>query len=211
MAEMPAFGPAEFQQAENVSRETIARLKLFVALLIDWNSRHNLVSTASLADVWRRHVWDSAQLAAYIPPEASSLVDLGSGAGFPGLVLAELFRERLEFRVVLYEATRKKCDFLAHAAERIGLKVEVRNARIEEAKPEAFDVVTARACAPLERLLSYAQVFQAPHTRNLFLKGQNVGAELTDAHKIWQMEVQEEQSRSDPSGVILIVEGLRHV
>jgi len=204
------FGPEEFQRAANVSRETLARLSLFVDLLAEWNSRHNLVSAASLGEVWRRHVWDSAQLAAFIPPDATSVVDLGSGAGFPGLILAELRRERPNFRTVLYEATRKKGDFLAHAADRLGLVVEVRNARIEEAHPEPFDLVTARACAPLPRLLSYAQVFQGPHTRNLFLKGQNVGVELTEALKIWRMQLSEEQSRSDPTGVILIVQGLCH-
>lgn len=205
----PSFGPAEFQRATNVSRETLARLKLFASLLSDWNSRHNLVSRASLDEVWRRHLWDSAQLAAFIPERATSLVDLGSGAGFPGLVLAELGRGRV--RAVLYEATRKKCDFLRLAADRLALDVEVRNARIENAAPEGFDIVTARACAPLPRLLSYAQIFQGSGTINLFLKGQSVGAELTEAHRYWKMRVREEPSRSDPSGRMLAIEGLRHV
>jgi 16S rRNA (guanine527-N7)-methyltransferase len=208
--EIAPFGPTEFQQAENVSRETFSRLKALVALLTDWNARHNLVSAGSLQDVWRRHVWDSAQLAPFIPSSAGSLVDLGSGAGFPGLVLALLLQDRPGFRTVLYEATRKKCDFLAAAAERLGLVVEIRNARLENAQPEPFDLVTARACAPLSRLLSYAQVFQGPGTINLFLKGQNVGAELTEAHKAWKMRLRKEPSRSDPSGVILVIEGLHH-
>lgn len=210
MSERPEFGPEEFQRAQNVSRETFSGLKQLVGLLTAWNSRHNLVSAASLADVWRRHVWDSTQLVPLIPPGASNLVDLGSGAGFPGLVVALLLRDRPGFRTVLYEATRKKCDFLAVAAERLGLVVEIRNARLEDAKPESFDTVTARACAPLPRLLSYAQAFQGPGTLNLFLKGQNVGAELTEAHKSWRMRVRKEPSRSDPSGVILVIEGLRH-
>lgn len=210
MSERPEFGPEEFQRAQNVSRETFSGLKQLVGLLTAWNSRHNLVSAASLADVWRRHVWDSTQLVPLIPPGASNLVDLGSGAGFPGLVVALLLRDRPGFRTVLYEATRKKCDFLAVAAERLGLVVEIRNARLEDAKPESFGIVTARACAPLPRLLSYAQAFQGPGTLNLFLKGQNVGAELTEAHKSWRMRVRKEPSRSDPSGVILVIEGLRH-
>ncbi len=203
------FGPDDFQRVANVSRETLARLKLFVSLLEDWNRRHNLVSRSSLAAVWQRHVWDSAQLVDLIPPKAENLVDLGSGAGFPGVILAALLAERVQFRTVLYEATRKKCEFLAATAERMGLVLEVRGARIEDAPPEIFDVVTARACAPLPRLLLYAEPFQGQDTRNLFLKGQNVGAELTEAHKSWSMRVEKHPSRSDPSGSILVIEGLR--
>ncbi len=200
--------PDDFAKECYVSRETLARLKAYVGLLTDWNARHNLVSAASMADVWKRHVWDSAQLAEFIPPEAKSLVDLGSGAGFPGLVLAAL---RPDLRVVLYESTAKKCRFLEAASERMGRPVEIRNARIEEAKPEPFDVVTARACAPLDRLLAYAQHFQGPGTVNLFLKGQSVAAELTEAHKSWRMKVLRHESRTDPSGVVLEIRELAHV
>lgn len=202
------FGPAEFQTLSDVSRETLARLKLFVSLLEDWNARVNLVSAKSLADVWKRHVWDSAQLFPLLPPETKNLTDLGSGAGFPGMVLAIMLGEGP--RVVLYESIAKKCRFLEEVASRTGASVEVRNGRIEEAKPEPFDVVTARACAPLDQLLSYALPFQAKNTRCLFLKGQSVGAELTDAYKSWSMTVNQHPSRSDPSGVILDIRELRH-
>ncbi|MBU6443712.1 MAG: 16S rRNA (guanine(527)-N(7))-methyltransferase RsmG [Alphaproteobacteria bacterium] len=205
------FTPNEFAAATGVSRETLARLKAYVSLLEDWNARHNLVSAASLADVWRRHVWDSAQLFPLIPVEARSLVDLGSGAGFPGLVLAAMARERTGFRTVLYESIGKKCRFLEAAAERMDLPVEVRNVRMEEVVPEAFDVVTARACAPLAKLLAYAQPFQGPATVNLFLKGQSVEVELTEAHKSWRMKLARSESRTDPSGVILEIRELRHV
>lgn len=209
--EFPDFGPADLQYTENVSRETLARLKAFVGLLTDWNARHNLVSASSLANVWRRHILDSTQLRPCIPEEASSLVDLGSGAGFPGLILAILLMDRPTFRTVLYEATRKKCEFLKVAADWTGAKVEIRNDRIEDAKPEPFDVVTARALAPLDKLLGYAHVFRGPRTVNLFLKGQSVGAELTLAHKSWRMQMSQRPSRSDPSGVILEIRELGHV
>jgi 16S rRNA (guanine527-N7)-methyltransferase len=202
------FGPEEFQRAAHVSRETLARLTMFVDLLGGWNERHNLVSRASLADVWRRHILDSAQLLHFIPEAATSLVDLGSGAGFPGLVLGVLLHGRPDFRSVLYEATRKKCEFLATAAERVQITAEVRNRRIEDAPPEIFDVVTARACAPLPRLLVYAERFQGSQTRNLFLKGQNVGSELTEAHRSWKMRVEGHVSRSDSSGTVLVIEDL---
>ena len=203
------FGPEEFAIASGVSRETLARLKIYVSLLEDWNARHNLVSAASLADVWRRHVWDSAQLVLFVPRTAKTLIDLGSGAGFPGLVLAELLRGRV--RVTLTESIAKKCRFLEAVRDRLALDAVIRNVRIEEAGHEPFDVVTARACAPLDKLLSYAQHFIGPATVCLFLKGQNVGAELTEARKNWRLDVQQHPSLSDPSGVILEIRELAHV
>jgi 16S rRNA (guanine527-N7)-methyltransferase len=195
------FGPEEFAAATGVSRETLSRLKAYADTLQDWNERHNLVSKGSLMDLWRRHFWDSAQLAPLIPENARTLADLGSGAGFPGLVLAAMLGGRLT--VTLHEATAKKCAFLAAAAERIGVAVKIENARMEELEAKPFDVVTARACAPLPVLLGYAQKFRGPNTVCLFLKGQNVGSELTEAHKSWNMKVRQIPSLTDPSGVIL--------
>ncbi len=195
------FGPQEFAAKTGVSRETLAHLKAYAGLLADWNARHNLVSARSLDDLWLRHFLDSAQLAPLIPAGARNLADLGSGAGFPGLVLAEMLRGRLA--VTLFEATAKKCAFLAAAAQRMELPVTIRNLRMEDAPREAFDVVTARACAPLPQLLTYAQRFTGPNSVCLFLKGQNVGAELTEAHKSWKMKVRQIPSLSDPSGTVL--------
>ena len=207
----PEFGPKEFENATGVSRETLARLNAFIRLLSEWNIRHNLVSRSSLEDVWRRHVWDSAQLVSFIPTDTASLVDLGSGAGFPGLVLAIMLRERPTFRTVLYDAAAKKCRFLEAASHRVSVPVEVRSERIEDVANEPFDVVTARACAPLPKLLSYAQPFQGPNTVNLLLKGQSVDAELTEAHKSWRMQLRRHPSQTDPSGVILEIRELAHV
>jgi 16S rRNA (guanine527-N7)-methyltransferase len=195
------FGPQEFASKTDVSRETLAHLKAYAELLAGWNARHNLVSAKSLEDLWQRHFWDSAQLAPLIPAQARTLADLGSGAGFPGLVLAEMLRGRVA--VTLYEATAKKCAFLTAAAERMVLPVAIRNLRTEDAPVQVFDVVTARACAPLPRLLTYAQRFTGPNTVCLFLKGQNVGSELTEAHKSWKMKVRQVPSLSDSSGTIL--------
>ena len=208
---MPEFGPADFAKAIDVSHETLARLKAYVSLLGEWNLRHNLVSAKSLDEVWKRHVLDSAQLIRFVPDAAHSLVDLGSGAGFPGLVLAAMCRERPGFRTVLYESISKKCKFLEAAAERMTLNVEVRNARMEEAGREPFDLVTARACAPLEKLLGYARPFQGKSTVNLLLKGQNVEAELTQARISWKMKLERHASLTDPSGVILEIRDIAHV
>jgi 16S rRNA (guanine527-N7)-methyltransferase len=200
--------PEEFAATADVSRETLAHLKAYVGLLEDWNSRHNLVSSGSLADVWRRHIWDSAQLVRFIPETTRTLADLGSGAGFPGLVLAEMLRDRVH--VTLFEATAKKCQFLEAVRDRLGLDVTIRNQRMEEAKLESFDVVTARACAPLDKLLGYAQHFVHSNTVCLLLKGQNVASELTDARKHWKMTLQQHPSLTDPSGVVLEIRELVH-
>ena len=199
------FKEEDFARETHVSRETLARLKAYADLLIDWNARHNLVARSTLPDLWRRHFWDSAQLAPYIPEGARTLADLGSGAGFPGLVLAAM---RPDLSVTLHEATTKKCDFLKAAAQRIGVAVTVRNARIEEFVPEPHDVVTARALASLPLLLSYAQRLTGPDSVCLFLKGQNLGSELTEAHKSWRMEASQIPSLTDPSGAILVVRKL---
>src|ERR1700704_3613010 len=205
------LSPEEFAALSHVSRETLARLKIHADMLLDWNARQNLVSEASLADLWHRHFWDSAQLVPHIPTSASSLVDLGSGAGFPGLVIAEILRERQGLRVVLYEATAKKCRFLEAVATRLNLPVEVRQGRIEDAAPEIFDCITARACSPMAKLLAYAQRFWGKKSVALLLKGQNVEVELTESNKSWRMEAIRHQSRSDPSGVILEIRELHRV
>jgi 16S rRNA (guanine527-N7)-methyltransferase len=204
------FGPEDFAVRTNVSRETLARLKTYADVLADWNARHNLVSKNSLAELWRRHFWDSAQLTSLVPADAQTLADLGSGAGFPGLVLAAMLPN---VAVTLFEATAKKCAFLQAAAERMGLAIAIENGRMEDLPPQAFDVVTARACAPLPKLLEYAHSFMGPNSVCLFLKGQNVGPELTEAHKCWNMKLSQVPSQTNPSGAIVIVRelGPRHV
>ena len=198
----PVYSPDEFARALDVSRETMARLKLYVSLLAEWNTRHNLVAARSLEDAWRRHVLDSAQLLRLIPEGAATLVDLGSGAGFPGMVLALM---NPAIKVTLVEATAKKTRFLSEVARRTGTDVDIRTVRIEDCKPERLDVITARACAPLGRLLFYAQRFVGSGSVCLFLKGQNVGSELTATPDSWRMELKHHKSLSDPSGTILEV------
>ena len=204
------FGPEEFRAQTSVSQETLARLKAYADVLADWNARHNLVAKSTLPDLWQRHMWDSAQLASLIPENAKTLADLGSGAGFPGLVLAAM---RPDLAVTLHEATTKKCAFLRAAAERMGLRVTIENARMEDQNKSPCDVVTARACAPLPLLLDYAYRFTGPNSVCLFLKGQNVGSELTEAHKYWNMKASQVPSQTDPSGAIVTVRelGPRHV
>ncbi|MBV9548389.1 MAG: 16S rRNA (guanine(527)-N(7))-methyltransferase RsmG [Alphaproteobacteria bacterium] len=202
---MAPFGPKDFAAKTNVSQETLTRLKLYASLLEDWNARHNLVAKSTLPDLWRRHFWDSAQLEPLIPENAKTLADLGSGAGFPGLVLAAM---QPDIAVTLHEATTKKCAFLDFAAERMGAAVRIVNRRLEDLPPQQYDVVTARALAPLPQLLAYAKPLTGPNSVCLFLKGQNLGSELTEAHKSWKMETSQVPSQTDSSGAILVVRKL---
>lgn len=199
--------PEQFRQETDVSRETLARLELYGRLLATWNKRINLVGRSTLGDLWRRHMLDSAQLVTHLPPAPPArrrvIVDLGSGAGFPGLVLSILGAGELH----LIEADRRKAAFLREAARQTGCDARVHNQRIEAMTPIAADVVTARACAPLTGLLAYAAPFLAAAGGGdaccLFLKGKRADEELTAAVKAWNMSVDSFQSRSDSGGTIL--------
>ena len=193
--------PAGFAALIDVSRETQERLTAYVALLTKWNAKINLVGPATLPDVWRRHILDSAQIHPQIAA-AGTLVDLGSGAGLPGLILAILGGPQVH----LIEADARKCAFLHEAARVTGAVVTVHNRRIEAAPAIAADVVTARALAPLAQLLDHAVRFLTPAGKCVFLKGARQADELTEARKTWHMSVTERPSLSDPSGVILEVE-----
>jgi 16S rRNA (guanine527-N7)-methyltransferase len=193
------LGPQGFAALVAVSRETLARLEAYVALLRQWSARINLVGRDSLADPWRRHILDSAQLMPLVPDTARTLIDLGSGAGFPGLVLAILGMPAVE----LIEADAKKCAFLREAARLTETDIVIRQSRIEALPRHPADVVTARALAPLDRLLGLAAPFLGPGSVCLFLKGVRAEEELTLACKGWTMAVSSSQSRSDPRGVVL--------
>jgi 16S rRNA (guanine527-N7)-methyltransferase len=193
-----------FIRVTNVSRETADRLAALVDLLAHWNRRINLVGRNTLGDVWRRHILDSAQLYPLIPREARTLVDLGSGAGFPGLVLAIMGVPEVH----LIESDTRKCVFLSEAARLTGAPVTVHPTRIERAKAPVADVITARALAPLAELLSLSVPFRRAGTLLLFPKGQSVEEELTEAEKAWSITVNRRPSVTDPSGFILSLEAV---
>jgi len=208
---MQEYGPAEFAAEFSVSRETNRKLEKLAALLQHWQRTVNLVGTASLARLWQRHIADSAQLVPLIPADARILVDLGSGGGFPGLVLAIMLAGRPGFRAHLIESDKKKAAFLAAAVGELGLPAEVHAVRIEFAPPFRADIITARACAPLPELFSYAARFWGPGTLGLFHKGKDCQRELTEARESWTFDAQFAPSRSDPSGTILMVRALERV
>lgn len=196
--------PDEFARRTNVSRETLARLHRYAETLEKWNRRINLVGRGTVDDLWRRHMLDSAQLLPLIPEGAGSLVDLGSGAGFPGLVLAICGVENVH----LIEADRKKCAFLREVVRETGAAVSIHNRRIEEIESFQADVVTSRALAPLPKLLDMAGRFSKKHSILLFLKGRSADRELTDAAKEWNMRVDRIPSQTDAEGTILRLEAI---
>ena len=199
MPREPLLGPEGFAELVPVSRETLARLEAYAELLTRWSARINLVGRDTLPDLWRRHILDSAQLRPFLPGSLRNLIDLGSGAGLPGLVLAMLGVPGVE----LVEADSRKAAFLREAARVTGTEVTIRPCRIQAVPPHPVDVVTARACAPLDRLLELAAPFLAAQTLCLFPKGERHNEELTLARKAWTMNVSVEQSLSDRRGVIL--------
>lgn len=208
---MPPYGSDEFGAEFFVSRETRERLERLAALLRHWQKTINLVGAKSLSQLWRRHMLDSAQLVPLIPPEARIMVDLGSGAGFPGLVLAIMLADRRGFRVHLIESDKRKAAFLASAIGEIGAPAQVHAERIEDFTSFPADVITARGCAPLPKLLGYALRFWQPGTVGLFLKGRHAARELTEARESWTFKAQLTPSRSDPSGTIVVVRALERV
>ncbi len=191
----------EFQAATDVSRETLARLEAYVTLLEKWNRRINLVSRRSLEDVWRRHILDSIQLLPFYDPGGvpGPWLDLGSGAGFPGLVLAIAGVRDLH----LVESDGRKCTFLAEAARVTGAEVTVHNDRIEALPAQGAATISARALAPLPRLLSWAYPHLVQEGQILLLKGQDVDVELTEAEKYWTMTSRLIPSVTEGSGSIL--------
>ena len=158
----------------DVSRETMDRLAAYVAFVEKWQQRVNLVSASTLPDIWTRHIWDSAQLAPLVPEGTGRILDVGSGAGFPGLVLAALCDAELH----LVESDQKKAVFLQTVIRETGIRATIHNKRVESLPAMQADIVTARALASLDRLLDLLDAQLVPGTRCLFLKGARAEAEL---------------------------------
>lgn len=197
---------------EFVSRETFERLALLVELLTKWQRTINLVAPATLPQVWRRHIADSLQVVELAPPTARIWVDLGSGGGFPGLVVAAVLADREGAQVHLVESDTRKAAFLREASRLARLPVEVHAQRIEKVASglaAGCDVVSARALAPLPKLLDLAAPFLAAGALGVFLKGKDATRELTDAAKGWTLEVELAPSHTDPDGRIVVVKGAK--
>jgi 16S rRNA (guanine527-N7)-methyltransferase len=193
-----------------VSRETSARLDRLVELLLEWQQTRNLIAASTIPTIWTRHIADSLQLLE-LAPEAKIWVDLGSGGGFPGLVLACALADRAGANVHLVESTAKKCAFLQAAADNLTLQAKIHCQRVEDfipAFPIKPDVVTARALAPLPELLDLAHPLLKRGAKGLFLKGQHVVSELTAASKCWIIGHKLVPSRTDDRARIVVVDRL---
>jgi 16S rRNA (guanine527-N7)-methyltransferase len=190
--------------ALDVPRGTMERLEGFIALLRDENQRQNLVSRASLEQIWTRHVLDSAQLVALAPAGAESWLDLGTGAGFPGLIAALLHRSK----VTMVESRRLRADFLRRAAEVLGVadRAEIICARVETLAPRPFDVISARAFAPLGKTLALGAAFSTSGTRWILPRGRSAKSELDAARASWQGDFRIEPSLTDPDAGIVVAE-----
>jgi 16S rRNA (guanine527-N7)-methyltransferase len=191
----------------DVPRETIERLEAFAQLLRTENVRQNLVSKSSIDALWERHILDSAQLIRFAPKDAKSWLDLGTGAGFPGLMVP-LFHPA---HVVLVESRRLRAEFLRTAASALGVaeRVEILCSRLETVAERPFEVISARAFAPLPKLLALAERFSTPDTIWILPKGRNAKTELDAARSSWQGDFRLEPSLTDGDAGIIVASGVQ--
>ena len=197
-----------FVQAAAVMPDALNAFDAYADLLARWQARINLVGPQTLETLWHRHFLDSAQLFTHLPPDTQTLTDIGSGGGFPGLVLAIMTAHQGGPAVTLIESDARKAAFLREASRVCGAGATIINARVEAAEVPVADVVTARACAPLPRLLPWVFGRLRADGIALLLKGANWRDELTAAEKDWTLTLAKIPSCTDTSGVILKLEGL---
>jgi len=191
----------------DVSRETMADLEAFAALVGKWTPRINLIARSTVDSLWDRHIIDSVQLYRFAPVSLSKWLDIGSGGGFPGIVMAILGKTKHpEARFVLIESDQRKATFLRSAARELSLSVFVLAQRVENTEPQAADVVSARALAPLSGLLPLAQRHLKPDGVALFHKGRQAQQEVADARKNWSFELEDHPSFTDPEARILAIQ-----
>ncbi len=198
---------AEFGKHCSVPRETMDQLICYSDLLVKWQKSINLVSDTTIDDMWCRHFYDSAQLIDLIEKGKGSLniLDVGSGAGFPGLVLSVLGAGKVH----LIESNRKKCAFMKQVIQKTGIDAIVHNERVEKISNSSIDLITSRACADLDKLLSLTANLITPKTECLFLKGEKAEEEIKHASKKWDFKVKKIQSKSEESGIILKLSEIR--
>ncbi|MEH6474389.1 MAG: 16S rRNA (guanine(527)-N(7))-methyltransferase RsmG [Sneathiella sp.] len=197
----------EFQKLTGVSRETLEKFSTYVALLTKWQKAINLVSNKSLPDVWERHVLDSYQILKHAPADKGVWIDMGSGAGFPALIVAMVS----DFDVHVIESDHRKCQFMREVSRETSTPITIHTKRIDAVEPFPATVISARALASLEKLLEYSEDFTTDETVFLYLKGQDVDAELTQAAKCWSMSSIKHQSLSSNEGSVLELRNVTRV
>lgn len=207
MPNEPEYGPEEFALDFNLPREALSRVQEYVTMLGQWQGKMNLIGPKTLPHVWSRHMLDSAQLLNCLSPDVSrettTWVDLGTGAGLPGVALALLGVKKVH----LVDSSAKRCAFLRNVVRKLDIPAEVHCSRIEDLKSIPADYVTSRALAATAKLVTYAQPFLKPNGEILLLKGQDVEDELTQTAISRNMGIERYPSRTDPRGVILRITG----
>ena len=202
-----SFNKEDFIKATNVSRETLEKLCIYENTLRKWQSKINLISSKTLNDIWFRHFYDSAQIFSYLPKDTKNLIDMGSGAGFPALVLAIMGVKDVH----LFESDSRKCAFLRQTAIACDIKVTIYNKRIELIEPFFVDVITARALSSLSQLLEYAKPFVNDKTLCIFQKGKLYKEELTKANYVWHINSEEIISLTDNDGRLILIKEYSYV
>lgn len=194
----------------DVSRETMADLITFQNMVLEWNDKFNLISKSSASDIWNRHILDSLQLSQFITKSDKLLYDFGSGAGFPAIVLAIVAKtEFSDLKISLIESIGKKAHFLQEVQNRLDLNTTIINDRIENLNLLKADIITSRALASLDKLLSYAKPFVDKNTRLVFPKGEKWQEEVENAQKIWNFEYDRIKSLTSEKGCILYIKNIR--
>ena len=205
-----SFDAETVYQQLDVSRETFERLEKYVAILNKWQKSINLVSNNTLPEVWHRHILDSAQIFPYTGDSDTQIMDIGSGAGLPGLILAIMRHGQWGDQaapVTMVESDERKCAFLGVAAQETGVKIKIKNTRLETLPPLYPDVITARALATVETLLDWTKPQHHPALHCVFLKGANVEEELTCLQETPNIKIDKKQSLTSSDGVILCLSG----
>ena len=201
----------ELMRLCDVSRETMDRLEVYSKLLEKWNPAINLVSKTTLKNKWHRHFLDSAQLWQHLPNYAKTLVDIGSGAGFAGLVLAIIALEKKPLlKFVLIESDTRKCAFMRNVSRETGVDINILTNRIEKVEGLQADIVTARALATVSQLLTYTKNILKDGGTCLFLKGDTYANEIDEAKEFWRFTIKEIQSLTHQNGRVLQLTGIKH-
>ena len=203
---------ATFERETNVSRETMEMLDEYANLLKKWNPAINLVSKSTIDSLWDRHFYDSAQIYNFKPDFPCNWVDIGSGGGFPGLVMAIIANNSTEnMYLTLVESDVRKATFLRTVIREIGLNATVIAKRVEEIASLNADILSARALAPLDKLLEFAELHLKKDGFAIFLKGQKYKAEIAESYVRWRYEFEETVSKTNPEGAILKIGGISRV
>ncbi len=203
----------EFQQITNVSRETFADFQTWNNLLTHWNKKINLVSPSTISNYWLRHALDSWQLTPLLPTQPTILLDLGSGAGFPGLAAAIFYKNIPDSHTYLIEANGKKCNFLRAVIRKLNLPATAIQARAEQVpdhlQDKPIDIITARAFAPLPKLLTYSASYWTENTQGIFPKGKHWQDEVEAAKQDWSLSLKTTPSKTDLDARILLISNLQ--